>query len=130
MYINDLFNVSKKTFVNYQLNRELAFLIRGFRGSARGEVRMKTNRISWIVVCSICFIITITALSAEEQSPLNRFMPEQQEKLLAGEAIFEYVSCDDSGGKDLGHGRAYAIINKPIDECCRNMTDIENKYVM
>lgn len=77
---------------------------------------------------SVCLIMTITpGLLAEEESLLDSFAPEQREKLLAGEVLFEHVASDEAEKDGLGHGQAFAVINRPIEECYQVMTDIENK---
>ncbi len=50
-------------------------------------------------------------------SVLDRFTPEQKQKLLTGEAIYESVIEPTPEGKDQAHGRTVVIVNKPIDEC-------------
>ncbi len=54
--------------------------------------------------------------AAAEESPLARFTPEQKEKLLAGEAIYEHVEEKGEDGKLHGHGQSSALIDAPIDE--------------
>ena len=62
-----------------------------------------------------------------EDLPLERFTPEQQQKLLAGEAIYEYLFYEDK--KDgLGHGQAFAIIDRPARVCYNEIIKFDLKY--
>ena len=84
----------------------------------------------WILIWEVLFICpgNISSLWGMD-SPLDRFTKAEREKLLAGEVLFQYVTSDGSEEKGLGHGEAYAVINRPIEECFRIMTDVKNKYL-
>ncbi len=59
---------------------------------------------------------------------LSQFSPENQRKLLSGEAIFEHVLAKGSDGKDEGHGRGAVLINRPAEECFRIFLDLDQQY--
>jgi len=62
-----------------------------------------------------------------EDRPLERFTPEQQQKLLAGEAVYEYVFYENK--KDgLGYGQAFAIIDRPARACYNEIIKFDLKY--
>jgi hypothetical protein len=60
-----------------------------------------------------------------EKSLLERFTPEQQEKLLAGEAIYESLLIENPDGSSTAYGRAIAIVNAPVDECFRMFCEFD-----
>jgi hypothetical protein len=62
-------------------------------------------------------------------SVLDRFTPEQKEKLLAGEAIYESVIEETPEGKDRAHGRTVVIVNKPIKECFLIFCEFDKQYL-
>ncbi len=62
-----------------------------------------------------------------EDLPLERFTPEQQHKLLAGKAIYEYVSPENKKG-GLGYGQAFAIIDRPARACYNEIIKFDLKY--
>jgi len=81
------------------------------------------------------FIMLAGPVRAEDSAPgpvtapvLSQFSPENQKKLLAGEAIFEYVIAKDQDGKDEGHGRGAVLINRPVEECFRVFLDLDQQY--
>ena len=85
----------------------------------------------------LAFILIMSAgpVRAEESAPgpvtapaLAQFSPENQKKLLAGEAIFEHVISKDPDGKDEGHGRGAVLINRPVEECFRVFLDLDQQY--
>ena len=93
-------------------------------------MKQKVMLYVWLIIWGVLFISpgNILCLWGME-SPLDRFTPEQKDKLLAGEILFQYVIENGSGEKGLGHGEVYAVINRPIEECYRIITDIKNKYL-
>jgi len=81
------------------------------------------------------FIMLAGPIRAEDPSPglaaapvLSQFSPENQKKLLAGEAIFEHVIAKDPDGKTEGHGRGAVLINRPAEECFRIFLDLDQQY--
>jgi len=60
-------------------------------------------------------------------SLLERFSPEQREKLLAGKAIYEYVLGDDSATGTSGYGKTWVLINAPIEQCFKLFLEFEKQ---
>jgi hypothetical protein len=56
---------------------------------------------------------------------LARFSPEQREKLLAGEAIYEYVINDGDSAAPKGYGSASVLIKAPVDQCFKSFCEID-----
>ncbi len=81
----------------------------------------------WILI-GIGTLLILTPSSARGDSVLDRFSPEQQQKLLTGDVIFEYIEYKDPEKKGIGYGQAYAIINKPIEVCYKILCDFEKKF--
>jgi hypothetical protein len=54
-----------------------------------------------------------------EKSPLDRFSPEQQAKVKAGEAVYQHGQSVGMDGKTTGHGESHVLINKRASECFR-----------
>jgi hypothetical protein len=59
--------------------------------------------------------------------PLERFTPEQQQKLLAGQVVYEYV-LHGNEKNGLGHGQAFAIIDRPARVCYNEIIKFDLKY--
>ena len=87
---------------------------------------MNASRILYFLVCF--FLVSgsfglLTAGKAEykedDTSVLDNFDPDQLEKLLAGETVFEHVEMTGSDGKIRGQGKAAVLINAPVEECFR-----------
>ncbi len=81
---------------------------------------------SWILI-GIGILLISTPSSVMGDSILDRFSPEHQKKLLAGDVIFEYVKNNDPEKEGIGHGQASAIINKPIETCYKILSDFGKK---
>ena len=90
-----------------------------------------------IVALGLAFILIMLAgpIRAEEPAPgpvtasvLSQFSPENQKKLLTGEAIFEHVIAKGPDGKDEGHGRGAVLVNRPVEECFRVFLDLDQQY--
>ena len=64
-----------------------------------------------------------------EKSPLDRFSPEQQAKVKAGEAVYQHVQSEGKDGKTTGHGESYVLINKPADECFRVFLEFDKRQL-
>ena len=62
---------------------------------------------------------------SQEQSLLDRFSPEQKEKLLSGQAIYETIFSQAPDGKTQGHGQTSIIINAPIDQAFKIFCDFD-----
>ena len=67
--------------------------------------------------------------AAEEINPLDRFSKEQKAKLLAGEAIYEYVIENEGEKNQKAHGRAVALVNAPAEEGYKIFCDYEKEYL-
>lgn len=61
-------------------------------------------------------------------SPLDRLTPEQRQKLLAGEVVYEYVLSPDPLQQGLGFGCARVIIARSAAESYRVMTNYAAKH--
>jgi len=88
--------------------------------------------------CLFVSLLPLPASSRAEDLPaplpasapaLARFSPENREKLLAGEAIFEHVVTQSPDGKTGGHGRGAVLINRPVEECFRIFLDLDKQYL-
>ena len=86
---------------------------------------IKYSRLAAILI-TILFTSGLYAASAK--NPLDRFGDKQKAKLLAGEAIYEYV-IDDTGKNDKAHGRAVALVNAPAAEGYKIFCDFEKEYL-
>jgi hypothetical protein len=98
------------------------------------SVSLKAARILNLTPAFI-FLMLAGPVGAEDSAPgpatapvLSQFSPENQKKLLAGEAIFEHVIAKDPDGKDEGHGRGAVLINRPVEECFRVFLDLDQQY--
>jgi len=67
------------------------------------------------------------APAARQESPLDRFSPQERRELLAGRAIYRYV--EDGGSKESlkGHAASFAVVNAPIEECFKIFCDVEKE---
>jgi len=65
--------------------------------------------------------------AAEAGNPLDGFNQEQQEKLLKGEAIYEYIINDKGDQGATGYGRAVALVNAPAAEGYKIFCDFEKE---
>jgi len=82
-----------------------------------------------LVAGTLHMLLMAVAVFADETEnlPLERFTPEQQQKLLAGEEIYEYVFYENE--KDgLGYGQAFAIINRPARVCYNEIIKFDLKH--
>jgi len=68
------------------------------------------------------------ASPTSEASVLDRFSPEQRQKLMAGEAVFEHVESKEADGSTHGHGQSSALIEAPADECLRLFCAFDKHY--
>jgi hypothetical protein len=65
------------------------------------------------------------AMEKAPASVLDRFTPEQQKKLLAGEAIYEAQMANEKSDSPSGAGKAFVLINAPVEECFEKFSDFE-----
>jgi len=65
------------------------------------------------------------AVGGVESGPLARFSPEQREKLLAGEAIYEYVIQDGTSSSPSGYGKASVLVKAPADRCFQSFCEFD-----
>ncbi len=61
-----------------------------------------------------------------EKSLLERFTPEQRDRLLAGDAIYESLLIENPDGSTSAYGQTTAIINAPVEECFRMFCEFDN----
>ena len=87
---------------------------------------MKASWIFPFLVCCLLISGSLGLFSAGQveckeggESILDKFKPDQREKLLAGESIFEYVDSTGPDGKTRGQAKAAILVNMPVDECFR-----------
>jgi len=66
--------------------------------------------------------------AAVEPSPMSRFTLEQKQKLLAGEAIYEFVKTSGTEEAGKGHGQAIVLINAPIDRCTGIFREFDKQH--
>jgi len=89
---------------------------------------MSDGRLVLLLALAGC-CLAFSLARAESEGPLDRFSPEQRRKLLAGEAVYEYVNYEgrEKEEKGLGHGQTYVIVNRPLEVCWSIMTDFDKK---
>jgi len=86
---------------------------------------MRTIRVRTALLLGLAGLLLLAAAAtppAGGPSPLDRFTPEQKQKLLAGESILMTVKSN-VGGKITGHGQAAIIVNAPVADCFRIFCD-------
>jgi len=101
---------------------------------------MKDSRL--ICIFTLFFLVAFPAISGDSsssnegsgESVLSRFSAEQQEKLLAGEVVFEYVLKDTRDATDTesttkGYGKAITIVNAPVEEGFKIFCQHEKEYL-
>lgn len=81
----------------------------------------------YAVLAAILFGCGVYA--AEAINPLDRFSKEQQTKLLAGEAIYEYMIVKEGEKNQKAHGRAVALVNSPAEKGYKIFCDFEKEYL-
>src|SRR3972149_7592267 len=70
--------------------------------------------LAWLAPGSALALDNATSPALPPAGPLARFSAEQRQKLLAGEAIYEY---SETGAPGQGRGQAMVLINAPLDTC-------------
>ena len=56
---------------------------------------------------------------------LARFAPDQRQKLLAGEPVFESLVSDGDSSSPKGSGRASVLVKAPVEVCFRKFCEID-----
>ncbi len=104
------------------------------------ELRFGRGSAASLVCAAILCLLLVTPMAAisgdvpqpakraPETSVLDRFSPEQRQKLMAGEAIFEHVESKEADGSTQGHGQASALIKAPAAECLRLFCEFDKHY--
>ena len=104
------------------------------------ELRLGCGSAALLVCAAILCLLLVTPMSAlsgdgpqparptPEKSVLDRFSPEQRQKLTAGEAVFEHVESKEPDGSTQGHGQASALIKAPTVECLRLFCEFDKHY--
>lgn len=71
---------------------------------------------------------SIALAAGASPSVLDRFKPDQKQKLLAGEVVYEFIKKNTPDGKSGGHGQSYILINVPIDEAWKMFCEFDKQY--
>ena len=89
------------------------------------------NQVKYSGAGSILIIIIFAfgLHAADTKNPLDRFSKEQKEKLLKGEAIYEYVLEEDGDKGAKAHGRAVALVNAPAEKGYKIFCDFEKEHL-
>jgi len=93
----------------------------------RAGMMLKGNMVLVGSMLPMLLMAVVVFADVTEDLPLERFTPEQQQKLLAGETIYEYVFHENE--KDgLGYGQVFAIIDRPARVCYNEMNKFDLKH--
>jgi len=102
-----------------------------------GTCGINTGKTLSYLVAGIFLVWTVCLESAEkadasgqaqaQKSALDRFSPEQRQKLLNGEAVYESKLTTGPDASTKGIGAANVIINAPIDQCFKMFLDFEKQ---
>lgn len=71
----------------------------------------------------------MAAFSGDEKSILGRFTPEEQKKLIAGEAVFKHVQEKGPDGKMHGHGESYALIDASVEQSWKIFCEFDKHHL-
>jgi len=77
----------------------------------------------------VIILFSFGLYATDAKNPLDRFSKEQKEKLLKGEAIYEYVLEEDGDKGTKAHGRAIVLVNAPAEEGYKIFCDFEKEYL-
>ena len=64
-----------------------------------------------------------------EGSILDRFPEKQRKKLLEGKSVYKYVVHEEQNGSEGGYGKAFVLINAPVDQCFILFSELEKHYL-